>query len=89
MTEAARHIARDRPDAARRWVDDTFEMIATLRDLPDQGRRVPEVGREDIREVLAGRWRVIYRVEPRRLIVLTVRHARRSFDPDELSSGRA
>ena len=89
MTEAARHIARDRPDAARRWVDDTFEMIATLRDFPHQGCRVPEVGREDIREVLAGRWRVIYRVEPRRLIVLTVRHARRSFDPDELSSDRA
>ena len=40
---------------------------------------VPEVGRAEIREVLYGQYRVIYRLEEKRLFILTVRHQRRQF----------
>jgi plasmid stabilization system protein ParE len=45
---------------------------------------VPEVGRAEIREVLYGQYRIIYRLDPKRLVVLTVRHGRRAFDSREV-----
>ena len=83
--EAAAYIAKDRPAAARRWVDDLFAAVATLAGLPERGRRVPEFPRPDVREILFGSYRVVYRIEGRRVAVLTVRHLRRHFDPDEVA----
>ncbi len=40
---------------------------------------VPEVGRPEIREIIHRNHRVVYRLSPRLLEVLTVRHARRRF----------
>lgn len=85
VTEIAESIAADRPDAASRWVVALFDRVATLRHHPRRGRRVPEVmDRNDLREVLHGAYRVIYRVEVRRLVVLTVRHGRRQWDTADL-----
>ena len=81
--EAAAYIAKDSPVAARQWVDDLFAAVATLARLPERGRRVPDLPRPDVRELLLGNYRVVYRIEPRRIAVLTVRHLRRRFDPGE------
>jgi plasmid stabilization system protein ParE len=78
-------MAKGGPAAARRWVDDLFAAIATLASLPERGRRVPEFPRPDVRELLLGSYRVVYRIEARRVAVLTVRHLRRRFDPDEVA----
>ncbi len=77
--EAARFIAADRPAAAAKWIDGLFDAVAKLSAFPDNGRMVPEVGRSEIREVLYGKYRVVYRLEEKRLFVLTVRHQRRHF----------
>jgi len=85
VTEIAEYIAADRPRAASRWVTALFERVATLRHHPRRGRRVPEaINRDNLREVVHGAYRVIYRVEPRRLVVLTVRHGRRQWDAADL-----
>ncbi len=36
-----------------------------------------------LREVLDGKYRVIYRIEPEQIVILTVRHSRRLLDVDE------
>ena len=82
--EIATYIAADRPDAAAAWVDGLFASVADLKDHPRRGRRVPELDRPTIREVLHGRYRIIYRVDPRQIVVLTVRHGRRDWDPGEV-----
>ena len=82
-TEAAAYIAKDSPAAARRWVDELFEAAATLDRLPERGRQVPDLPRPDLRELLFGNYRIVYRLEPRRIAILTVRHLRRRFDPRE------
>jgi len=82
--EAASYIAKDNPSAARRWVDGLFEATETLGRLPERGRRVPELRRPDVRELLWGNYRIVYRVETRRVAILTVRHLRRRFDPKEI-----
>jgi len=83
--EAAGYIAQDRPGAAERWVKNLFDTVRSLSRFPERGRQVPEVGRSDIREILYGEYRVIYRVEARRIAILTVRHGRRQFDVNELA----
>ena len=85
-TEIATHIAADRPAAAGRWVDELFANVASLKNHPRRGRRVPEVGRAAVREVQQGPYRVIYRMDPTRLVVLTVRHGRRAWDPGEVDT---
>jgi toxin ParE1/3/4 len=84
VTEAAELIARDKPDASRRWAESTFEVTARLADFPMSGRTVPEIGRPEVREIIHGAFRVIYRIANEEVLVLTVRRASRLLDPSEL-----
>lgn len=85
-SEIAAYLAAERPGAAAKWVDGIFAAVATLRSHPRRGRKVPEVNRPEIRELLHGSYRIIYRQDPRRVVVLTIRHGRRQWDPAELES---
>ncbi len=84
LREAAEYIARDKQGAAERWVGGAFEAVGRLADLPQSGRVVPELGRPDIREVIYGKYRIIYRVSPEAVLVLTVRHSRQLIDETEV-----
>lgn len=72
-------IAEDNPTAARKWVTELFARAATLKEFPDRGRIVPELGREAVREILFGRYRVVYRCHTNRIVVMTVRHQRQRW----------
>lgn len=84
LREAARYIARDKPRAAERWAAGAFDAVARLADLPNHGRVVPELDRHDIREVIYGAYRIIYRVSPEAVLLLTVRHGKRLIDETEV-----
>jgi len=84
VVEIGQHIAADRPDAARKWVQSLFDRASALRQYPRRGRRVPEIGRDEVREIIHGAYRVIYRLDPTQILVLTVRHGRRAWDPAEV-----
>ncbi|WP_052034969.1 type II toxin-antitoxin system RelE/ParE family toxin [Rhodopirellula europaea] len=58
-----------------------------MRQFPYSGEVVPEFGREDLREVLPGNYRIIYRVAELRVDVLAVFHSARIFDERDLGSG--
>jgi toxin ParE1/3/4 len=45
-------IARDAPSVAQIFVDHVFEAVKRLEIFPRSGRVVPEIGQEDIREIL-------------------------------------
>ncbi|MCA9647919.1 MAG: type II toxin-antitoxin system RelE/ParE family toxin [Myxococcales bacterium] len=79
------YIAHDNPDAARSWVERLRERANTASELPSAGRIVPEIGRDDIREVLVRTYRIVYRVIPDEIVVLTVfeGHKLLDLDPDE------
>lgn len=84
--EIAEYIAADRPAAARRWVQGLFAKAATLRRHPRSGRRVPELDRDEMRQVRYGKYRIIYRIDPKRVVVLTVRHYARQWDPTDVQA---
>jgi toxin ParE1/3/4 len=79
VDDAVDYIAADDPAAALRWLERLLEHVASLRDYPDSGRVVPELQREDVREILVDPYRVMYRRTPEAVEVLAVRHAARDF----------
>jgi toxin ParE1/3/4 len=88
VNEIADYIAEDDPEAARLWLVDIFGAVERLGDWPESGRVVPEVGRKNIREVLHGKYRVVYRVEAKQVSILTVRHGRQILPLEEVKPGR-
>lgn len=87
VREISEYIALDRPKAAERWVVSVFDFVKRLARHPKRGRVVPEVGREDLREILHGKYRIIYRLdEDGSISILTVRHGSRLFDPKEIEA---
>jgi len=84
VREAAQYIARDKPGAARTWVEGIFKQVGQLAAFPTSGRVVPELGREDVRELISGNYRIIYRTKNKVVLVLTVRHGKRLLDPSEV-----
>ncbi len=85
--EAVEYIAQDRPGAAAAWLDRLLERVQGLERFAQQGRVVPEIGLPAYREVLHLPYRVIYRVDAARVVILTLRHVRREWDPTEVGEG--
>ena len=56
------------------WRDRVYEAVEHLEDFPEAGTIVRELNRKDIREVIVGDYRVIYRVKRRTPEVISVRH---------------
>jgi toxin ParE1/3/4 len=52
-------IARDAPSLAQVFVDNVFEAVKRLEVFPSSGRVVPEIGQEDIREILFGSYQIV------------------------------
>jgi len=75
------------PAAAIRWVESLFARVELLAKSPAQGRIVPESRRQDIREIQHQGYRMIFRIDERKVVILTVRHSRREFDYEELNEG--
>jgi plasmid stabilization system protein ParE len=82
--EAVDHIAQDRPDGASEWLEALIARVAKLDRMARRGRVVPEIGKLEVREVFHAPYRVIYRVDHASVVILTVRHWRRSWDRGEV-----
>ena len=82
-TEIAEYIAQDNPSAAMIWVKTLFDKVEILKSSPKSGRVVPESNRDDIRELIYGNYRIIYRVDKKILSVLTVRHGKQILPLEE------
>jgi addiction module RelE/StbE family toxin len=72
LDEIAHYIARDNLRAAERWVDKLVEAARNIANAPLAGRMVPELEDPQIREVLVRKYRIVYRVDPKRITVLTI-----------------
>jgi len=72
LEEIALYIARDDPLAAEAWVQKLIVTAEKAAILPRAGRVVPELRDPDIREVFLRSYRIVYRVEKTRILVLTV-----------------
>ena len=74
----AAYIERDSPFYAQAVTRKILDLGLSLRDFP--GRLVPELDEPSIRERFVYSYRVIYRVEAGRILVVAVVHGRRLLD---------
>ena len=70
LEDIAEPIARDDPEAADRWVVRLANRARRVGAFPRSGRMVPEYGEPNIREVFVGAYRIIYRLDPARVLIL-------------------
>ena len=74
----ASFIGRDSLKAASNQVQRFFEKTAILEQHPTIGKPTPEIGDENYREILCGRYRIIYKIKtPEEVYILTVHHQSR------------
>ncbi len=66
------YIALDDPAAAERWVMKLIAAAERVCKVPTASRRVPELARDDIREVLVRSYRIVFRVKQSTIEILTV-----------------
>jgi plasmid stabilization system protein ParE len=73
------YIAKDSEYYAARFIARIIDASETLQQLPLIGRVVPEAEDETIRELLFQSYRIMYRVEADRVLILTVIHGSRDI----------
>lgn len=81
LTAIHGYIAQDSEVYARRMVDRLTSRSKQIRQFPRSGRMVPEYHDPDVREVIEGAYRIIYRILPEQIDVVAVVHPARLFPP--------
>ena len=78
-------IARDSTHLARKVTQELAENTDKLAELPRLGRVVPELGDDNVREIPAYSYRILYEIKPGDDVVdLAVIHKRRDLRPEEV-----
>jgi toxin ParE1/3/4 len=62
----------DNPRAAVAWLGKLRDRARLAGRSPGLGRKVPELDRDDIREAIVGNYRLVYLVQPKTVVILTI-----------------
>lgn len=80
LEEIASYIAEDSPAAATRVVRRLRKAALSLAELSGRGRQVLELDLPDLRELLHGDYRLIYKIEREAILILFVVHGSRDLN---------
>lgn len=69
-------IAWDKPGAADRWAEAVRDQMLSLNQLPERYEVIPEADQfsAEYRHIIFGNYRIIYRVEHDRVVIVRVIH---------------
>lgn len=81
------YIARDSAHYASLFGINVLGKIERLEELPMLGRIVPETNDPEIRELLFGNYRIIYRIKHDAVQLLSIYHRSWLLDPREADTG--
>ena len=79
LEEVAEYVAQDSREAAVRILERAMAVAASLGTLAGRGRMVPEIDDSSLRELLVFRYRLMYRIEAERVVVVAFIHGARDF----------
>lgn len=79
LDEALEYIARDSRAGAQQLLTDCLAAAASLQELTERGRIVPEVNRPEVRELFVQRYRLLYEVHAAEVHILALLHGSRDF----------
>lgn len=75
-------MAHDSEVYADRLMDRLTRRSQQVGTFPRSGRQVPEYEAPDVREVIEGSYRVIYRIKEEQIDVLAVMHSAQKLPPE-------
>ena len=84
LEEYADYISLDKPTAALKWAKRIQELVENLQEFPKLGREVPELKRPEIRELIEGEYRIIYRLESNVISVITIYHSKQILKKSDI-----
>ncbi len=84
INSIAEYISKDSVRYAELFVEKVFERAEILNSHPRAGRMVPELEDESIRELILLSYRIIYKIYPSRIDILTVHHSARLLENSPL-----
>lgn len=84
LAEIEEFIAEDDPVAAIHLIERLIARTEILKKHPMTGRRVPELRKSPLRELVVVNYRIVYRVRDDVVEVLTVFEGHRLFPKDSL-----
>ena len=73
------YIAKDSKYYATNVVENIFSKAENLDEFTEIGRVVPEIGDENVRELIIYSYRLIYEVAPNDVQILAIIHGKRDF----------
>lgn len=77
------YISQDSPSDADEWILKLYKAGEEIIDFPHRGRVVPELNRENIRELLISNYRLVYRIKNSNIEIITVFEGHRLFTKKE------
>ena len=79
----AAYIARDSVYHASLFIDRLFETADLLKEQPEIGRVISEIGSPDCREIIYGSYRIMYRIQKNSIWINAVIHGARDWNPPQ------
>lgn len=80
LDDLVRYISRDSGFYARRFAERVVLATRRLQAFPESGRMISEAEDKTLREIIVQGYRVMYRLEPDRVLMLAVMHGSRDVD---------
>ena len=68
-------IAKESPIYAQKTIEEFFVRVNVLAKFPEIGREVQEKLRKDIRELIQGNYRIIYKIRRKTIFIIRVHHS--------------
>ena len=79
LESIAEYVSLSSPVYAEQLLDRIARRLDQAREFPETGRVVPELARPEIRELIEWPYRLVYRVYPDTIEVLSVLHGRQEL----------
>jgi len=83
LWEILEYIQIESPRASKKIIREFYDRLKKIASFPKAGRMIPEMNEPSLREILVGSYRLMYRLEEKRAVVLRVLHGKRLF-PEEI-----
>lgn len=79
LEAAVDFIANDSPAYASALAQQVCDAGDSLAEFSERGRRIPDPELSDFREIFIGSYRLVYRAEPNRVLIVGVIHGSRDL----------
>lgn len=79
LEDIVRYINRDSAFYAQAFAERVLVATRRLAVFPESGRKIPEADHNAMREIIVQNYRVMYRVEPERVLILANMHGGRDM----------